>query len=155
MILATIAWAIGEALMNRSARADRLARASWTAGIALAFVHVLLAFDLIYGWDHEAAVAATVRQSADRFGLAWRGGIYVNYAFLGLWFADVCWWWLGPSSRRSRSPRVEMTRLALFTFMFVNGAVIFASGVGRVAGIVSVAVVLLAAARPGPRSVPA
>ena len=39
----------------------------------------------------------------------------------------------------------ETARLAWFTFMFVNGAIVFASGAGRVVGIVSVTVVLATA----------
>jgi hypothetical protein len=146
MILATLAWALGEALMRRSARSDRWARAIWTVGIALALIHVVLAFQLVYAWNHEAAVAATVRQAADRFGWGWRGGIYVNYVFLALWLADVCWWWLAPAAHASRSARLETARLALFVFMFVNGAVVFASATGRVVGIASVTVVLISAA---------
>jgi hypothetical protein len=38
-IAATLGWAIGEMLMRRSSTSDRLARASWTAGIVLALVH--------------------------------------------------------------------------------------------------------------------
>ena len=144
MILATVAWALGEALMRRSAAVDRWARLSWTIGIALALIHVLLAFHLVYAWDHEAAVAATVRQAADRFGWGWRGGIYVNYAFLALWLADVGWWWLAPASRALRSSRIETARLAVFIFMFLNGAVVFASAAGRLAGVASLTVVLLA-----------
>jgi hypothetical protein len=75
MIVATVAWAIGEALMRRSPTSDRLARAIWTIGIALALTHVLLAFQLVHAWNHEAAVTATVEQAADRFGFGWRGGI--------------------------------------------------------------------------------
>src|SRR5687767_5674063 len=144
MILATVAWAIGEALMRRSASADRMARAMWTIGIALALVHVAVAFHFVYAWDHEAAVIATAEQAADRFGWGWRGSIYFNYVFLTLWLADVCWWWLAPASRASRPARLEAARLAVFAFMFLNGAVIFASGVGRLVGIVSLSVVLLA-----------
>jgi hypothetical protein len=144
MILATIAWAAGEALMRRSAASDRLARVLWTIGIALALVHVVVAFHLVYAWDHEVAVTATARQAADRFGVGWRGSIYVNYVFLALWLADVCWWWIAPLSRVSRSDRLEMTRLAVFVFMFLNGAVVFASGIGRLVGIVSLSVVLFA-----------
>ena len=144
MILATVAWAAGETLMRRRAVSDRVARAIWTAGVALALIHVVLAFELVYGWNHEAAVAATVKQAADRFGMGWRVGIYVNYVFLALWLGDVCWWWLAPVSRASRSLRFETARLVFFVFMFVNGAVIFASGIGRVVGIVSVSIVLLA-----------
>lgn len=144
MIAATVAWAAGEALMRQSSASDRLARAIWTLGIALAFVHVVLAFQLVYAWDHEAAVIATVRQTADRFGHGWRGGLYVNYVFLAIWFADVCWWWLAPASRAARPPRLEAARFVLFTFMFFNGAVVFASGIGRLIGIAAVSVALLA-----------
>ena len=144
MILSTAAWAAGEALMRRTRALDRLARAIWTAGIALALMHVVLAFQIVYGWDHEAAVEATVQQAVDRFGWGWRGGIYVNYAFLALWLGDACWWWIAPASHASRSLRVEAGRLALFAFMFVNGAVVFASGTGRLVGMTSVTVALLA-----------
>ena len=149
MIVATIAWALGEALMRRSPASDRLARAFWTLGIALALTHVALAFQLVYAWNHEAAVAATVRQAADRFGRGWQGAIYVNYGFLALWLADVCWWWLAPQSHSARTMRIEMTRFALFTFMFVNGAVVFASGAGRLIGIASVGIAVLAKLKSG------
>ena len=43
MIAATVAWALGEALMRRSPRSDRGARLMWTVGIALAVLHVGLA----------------------------------------------------------------------------------------------------------------
>ena len=148
MIAATVAWALGEALMRRSVRFDRWARTSWTIGIGLALIHVVLAFHLVYAWDHEAAVAATARQAADGFGWGWRGGIYVNYVFLVLWLADVCWWWFAPASHASRPRRLETARLAIFAFMFLNGAVVFASGGGRLVGIASLAVVLISTACP-------
>jgi hypothetical protein len=147
MIVATVAWAIGEALMRRSERSDRLARGVWSIGIALALLHVVLAFQLVYAWNHETAVAATARQTMDRFGWEWRGGIYVNYLFLALWFADVCWWWWAPASRSTRSPRFERMRLFVFAFMFFNGAVLFASGVGRLVGVLSLLLVLISSAR--------
>jgi hypothetical protein len=148
MLAATIAWAAGEALMKRSRRSDRWARAIWTVGIALALLHVVFAFHLIYRWDHDAAVAATAQQTADLIGWGWRGGIYVNYVFLALWLADVCWWWVAPDSHVSRSRRFEMSRLALFAFMFFNGAVLFASGAGRGVGIASMIVVFASTVKP-------
>jgi hypothetical protein len=144
MILATVAWTVGEVLMRRSPLFDRLARGLWTLGITLALLHVVLAFELVYGWDHEAAVAATAQQAAGRFGWGWRGGIYVNYVFLAVWFADVCWWWAAPASHATRSLRLETARLILFTFMFFNGAVVFAAASRRPVGIAAVAAVLLA-----------
>jgi hypothetical protein len=150
MILATLGWAAGEALMRRSPRADWWARAAWTVAILLAGVHVGLAFHFVYGWNHELAVAETARQAEERFGWGWRGSIYVNHVFLSLWLADVCWWWAAPESHAARSLRVEIVRLAAFTFMFVNGAIVFASGIGRLAGIASVTAVVLAS--PASRS---
>ena len=152
MILATLAWAAGEALMRRSPAADRWARAAWTVAIVLAAVHVVLAFHFVYGWDHEAAVRETARQAAERFGWGWRGSIYVNYVFLSIWLADICWWWAAPASHASRSIRFEIARLATFVFMFVNGAIIFASGIGRLAGIAAVAAVLVASPARRPRT---
>jgi hypothetical protein len=142
IILATLAWAAGEVLMRRSPRADQWARAAWTAGIGLTLLHVALAFHVVYGWHHELAVAETARQAEERVGLAWRGSIYVNYVFLAIWLADTCWWWTSPASHASRSRRLELARLAMFVFMFVNAAIVFASGVGRVAGVCAVAAVL-------------
>jgi hypothetical protein len=143
MILATIAWAIGEIFMRRSAAADRIGRRAWTIGITLAVVHVILAFEFVYAWDHAAAVSATARQAAERSGWEWRGGIYVNYLFLALWFADICWWWAAPASHASRSVRFEAARLAVFAFMFLNGAVLFASAAGRSVGIPAVVAALI------------
>src|SRR5262245_42608371 len=143
MVLATVAWMLGEVLMRRSPASDRLARAAWTGGVALALLHVGLAFAFVYTWDHGAAVAATARQTADLFGWGWRGGIYINYVFLTLWLADVCWWWTAPASHAGRSVRLEMARVGIFTFMFFNGAVVFATAATRLVGIAAVIAVLI------------
>ena len=143
-ILATVGWAAAEVLMRRSPASDLLARASSTAGLALALAHVFLAFHFVYAWDHEAAVTATARQTAAVVGWGWRGGIFVNYVFLAVWLADVCWWWADPGSHLSRSPRLELARLSLFTFMFVNAAIVFAPAPARVVGIAALTAVLLA-----------
>jgi hypothetical protein len=154
VLAATAAWAIGEALM-RFPGLNRLARAIWTSALVLMLVHVALAFQLVYGWNHDVAVDATTRQTAAVVGWAWRGGIFINYVFLALWGADAAWWWIAPASRASRSIRLEAARTALFLFMFVNGAVVFAAGIGRVVGVVSIAIVLLALAARRQRTITA
>lgn len=143
MWLATVAWAVGEVIMRRSRGAQAAARLAWTVGLALAFVHAGLAFHYVHGWSHGAAALETMRQAEERFGVGWSGGIYVNYVFLAIWGLDTSWWWLSAESRATRSRRLEATRWAFFVFMFVNGAVVFASGVGRAVGIACVAAVLL------------
>ena len=143
MVLATVAWAVGEVLMRRSASADRRARVAWTIGVALALLHVILAFEFVYSWNHDAAVKVTAHQTADLVGWEWRGGIYINYIFLLLWLADVSWWWAAPASHAARSVRLERARLVLFAFMVFNGAVVFASATTRVVGVAAVAAALI------------
>jgi hypothetical protein len=138
IVFATVTWTLGEVLMRRSPASDRLARAMWTIGIALAWLHVILALEFVYAWNHAAAAAATAEQTAALVGWAWRGGIYINYLFLTVWLADVAWWWAAPASHAARSLRFETARLAVFTFMFFNAAVVFASAATRVVGIAAV-----------------
>ena len=144
IVLSTVLWAAVEAgRLLRPTLVEPL-RQLWTVAVLLAVVHVAFAFDVVYGWSHDAAVAATARQTAEQTGLTWGGGLYVNYLFLTMWAADALWWWLSPASYRSRDPRLERVRLALFTFMFVNGAIVFAAGVARAVGIVAVGCVCAA-----------
>ena len=84
------------------------------------------------------------RQTAAVTGIAWGGGIFVNYLFLAVWLADAIWWWIAPVAYIHRSARVERTRLALFVFMFANGAILFASHAARAVGVPSVAAVCIA-----------
>jgi hypothetical protein len=146
MLTATAAWACAECLALRRP-GDSLARSFYTAAAALAVVHVLAAFHITYGWSHERALADTAQQTAAVAGLAWGGGLFVNYAFLFLWLADAAWWWVAPVRRARRSAALERTRLFLFTFMFINGAIVFAGLVGRMVGIPAVAAVATAWAR--------
>jgi hypothetical protein len=145
MVVVVPAWAAGEILMRRSPERDKLARTIWTGALALMLVHVWLAFQLVYGWDHDRAVTETARRTAEAVGTAWRGAIYVNYVFLAIWIADAWWWWANRAAHAARSRGFETARAALFVFMFVNASIVFASGLNRVIGSVSIAAVLLAA----------
>lgn len=146
MLAATAAWACAECLALRRPD-DSNARSFYTAAVALAIVHALAAFHVTYAWSHERALAATARQTAAVAGLAWGGGLFVNYAFLFLWLADAAWWWIAPMRRARRSVPLERTRLFLFMFMFINGAIVFAGLTGRVVGVPAVAAVATAWAR--------
>jgi len=101
------------------------ARPVWIAGAVLAIVHALIAFDVRYDWNHAAAVTATAAQAADLYGFAWRGSLYVNYAFLALWLA--AWRWRHWAWR------------AFVLMMIVNGAIVFARPAARPLGAVLVA----------------
>jgi hypothetical protein len=115
-------------------------RPAYAAAALLALVHVLVALGGTYQWDHERAVSETARQAGDVYGLAWRGSIYVNYAFLMVWAVDAV---------RGRIMRNWAVR-AFFLLMIVNGAIVFASPDRRALGVAAVAG-LLWAWRPGRR----
>lgn len=111
-------------------------------GVVLGAAHTLLALGVVYDWDHARAVQVTAERAATVYGVAWPGSLYVNYVFLAWWAADVAWWWRAPQSFIRRSPAIDWAwRLTAFT-MVLNGAVIFASPAGRIAGLPLVAALL-------------
>ena len=115
---------------------DSLARLAWTAACGALAAHVACAFHFHHGWSHAAAYRDTARQTAEVFGLDWGGGLYVNYALLAGWVADVCYWWIGGlrAYRRRPWPLVVAWHAFLFFIVF-NGAVVFADGLARWAGL--------------------
>ena len=112
----------------------RLAWWAFTAGAALTATHVLLALAIQYNWDHEAAVSATAAQAAAVYGFAWRGNIYVSYAFVAIWVFEAVRWRLNPELFTTRRPAATWALRFLFLLIIVNGAVIFASYPMRLLG---------------------
>ena len=125
-------WAALALLAVAALKQNRLA---YVVGAALALVHVLIALGGTYAWNHERAVSETARQAADVYGFAWRGSIYVSYAFVIVWILDAT---LGRGVTR------EWIVRAFFLVMILNGAIVFASPLGRVLGIALVAALLWA-----------
>jgi hypothetical protein len=111
-------------------------------GVLLTAAHTLLAIGVAYDWDHARAVQLTAERAATVYGVAWPGSLYVNYVFIAWWAADVTWWWLRPASFVGRPALLEWAWRALVLTMTVNGAIIFASPAGRVAGVPLVAALL-------------
>ena len=143
MLTATVVWAWAEVLKIRRPRQVDPARRLWTAAAALALVHAVVAFGVAYEWSHEAAFVDTARRTAAVTGIEWGGGIFVNYLFLALWLADALSWWAAPAAYRRRPLSLERARLALFLFMFLNGAIVFAGNAARAVGVPAVAAVCL------------
>jgi hypothetical protein len=141
---ATLAWVVGEWRRTAPAASASAGRMPWTLGAVAALVHVILAFHVHHAWSHAAALADTARQTAAVTGLDWGGGLYVNYAFVALWSADVAWWWLAPRSFAGRPAGLDGAIRLFLWFMFVNGAFVFVRGPMRWAG-ASAAVAVLAA----------
>jgi hypothetical protein len=135
--LSLVVWAAAECgrlAFRRTANARGTARRLWTLGFVLALLHVALAFHLRHGWSHAAALAETARQTEELLGFRFGGGVYVNYAFLAVWGADVLWWWGRPASFSARPVVLDGAIRAFLLFIFVNGAIVFAHGAMRVFG---------------------
>lgn len=108
-----VAGEAGKGPLQIDGRPPGWARPVWIAGAILAIAHALIAFDVRYDWNHEAAVTATAAQAASLSGFAWRGSLYVNYVFLALWLL-VAWTWRHWAWR------------AFVLTMIANGAIVFA-----------------------------
>ncbi len=120
----------------------RRSRLVWTLGFLLYVAHVGVAFGTHHGWSHTVAYQSTALQTGEVFGVAWGGGIFVNYAFSGLWLTETLWWWVSPTTYQSRSQRQTMIIRGTFLFMILNGAVIFVDGPMRWVGVLLVGVLV-------------
>jgi hypothetical protein len=119
----------------RAGAPSRWTRAAYAIGAFLAIAHTAIALGAVYHWDHALAVRETARQAGDVYGFAWRGSIYVSYAFLLVW-AAAAW----RSQTITHSPVVRM----FFLIIIINAAIVFASAPGRVAGLILVAALVWA-----------
>jgi hypothetical protein len=103
-------------------------------GCAALLAHIGCAFQYRHGWSHSAAYADTARQTAALTGWNWGGGIYLNYFFALVWFAEVVRLWSNRTPELRRGWRVHIVR-GFFLFMFLNAAVIFVHSPARWIGL--------------------
>lgn len=117
-------------------------------GLALLVTHIAIAILHHHGGNHAAAVAETARLTEAVYGVAWGGGVYVNYAFVATWAAYL-WWWQRRMDVVIDSRRIPVLVLrCLLLVLIVNALVVFASAQTRPLGVI-VCAVLLWAWRPG------
>ncbi|MBK9386143.1 MAG: hypothetical protein IPN34_15125 [Planctomycetes bacterium] len=119
--------ALGELARSRPART--WARGASFIGWLLLVAHVLLAFEVVHGWQHSSALEATAQQTREIYGLDWGGGLYVNYAFLALWAGEL-WRWDAPAP----SPARRLLWRGMVLILVSNGAIVFAVGWRRFLG---------------------
>ena len=138
--IAMILYVAGLASRTYASRGSRL---MWTFGCVFYLLHVACAFEYYHHWSHADAYASTARQTAERTGLDWGGGIYANYVFTLVWLADVIWWWSGAISYQARPRWLAWTIHGYLGFIAFNATVVFATGFSRWFG-VAACVVLIA-----------
>jgi len=126
---------------RRSTTAQTRSVGRWLFGVGwTAFLcHVLLAFEVHYGWSHATALAETATQTEALTGVRIGSGLYMNYAFGLIWLAGLFSW----NGSDARTPtRFTWLARAFFVFMIVNGAVVFVEGPQRWFGLALVGALL-------------
>jgi hypothetical protein len=114
----------------------------WGLGALLCAVHMLLAMGIRHGWSHQSAIEATAAQTRAVYGLNWGGGVYVNYAFLSLWMAELIWWRASPVTYLSKPSSATWSLRSFYLIVLINAAVVFASGFRAAAGLLLIASLL-------------
>ena len=143
--IALILFATGEAGKRGLHRGGPPAPWAWpvsAAGAAIAIIHIVIAMGARHGWSHDAAWAATARQTASVYGLAWGGGVLVNYAFVAAWLFELWSWRRSPERYGHRSALVTWPIRLFFLVIVFNAAVVFAGGWRRAIGVVLTAVLI-------------
>ena len=122
-------------LFRESLLWQKRARLAWTVGCAALVAHTICAFHFYHDWSQASALRETARQTAEVTGSNWGGGLYINYAFLTAWAADVAWWWRGLELYRRRHWLITAVWQFVFIFMVFNATVVFKTGVVRWVGV--------------------
>jgi hypothetical protein len=98
--------------------------------------HVFCAFHFYHAWSHDAAYRETARQTDELFGINWGGGLFINYALIAGWLADVAWWWVrGVDSYRQRPWFLLAAWHGFVIFIIFNATVVFKTGLARWIGL--------------------
>ncbi|AMV23621.1 hypothetical protein VT84_04365 [Gemmata sp. SH-PL17] len=123
-----IGWVTGFSLAFARRRwepATIFVRAIYTWGCAMCVLHIVVAFHLAHGWSHEVAWEHT--REVGGYG----NGIFVNYAFALVWFADVVWAWVAFDSYLSRPRWITWAVYGFTGFVVFNASVVFNTGFTR------------------------
>lgn len=142
-----VAYAVGSILFARSQgrmRWESAVRVTWTIAVLFLIAHFICAYQFFHHWSQASALRDTARQTEEVIGLNWSGGLFINYAFLILWIADVAWWWLdGLTSYRARPWQVIAAWHGFIIFILFNAMIVFKQGAVRWVGLVICVVLLL------------
>jgi len=130
-------------LSGRSGSAQSGYRSGWTIGCLFYVAHVACAFAFHHSWSHDLAYMDTARQTEEVVGLAIGTGVWFNYAFSGLWIADVLRLWCWHDSNGPLEGRAGKVWRGLFLFIVFNATVVFENGAVRWLGLLGCIWVML------------
>ena len=105
-----------------------------TISCLLCLVHIAMAMHYYHNWSLSDAIDHTAKITEEQVGLKFGGGVYFNFIFAFFWLADVSWCWLAKTSYDNRPKWVTIALHLYLTFIAINGAVVFETGVTRWVG---------------------
>jgi hypothetical protein len=120
--LAMIGWFVGSLALREKWRS---APRWWAIGCAYLWLHVALVYHLMHAWSHDSAFNHI--RNAGGMG----EGLYMNYAFMGLWLADAIWLNFAESSYWRRPSWIGWFVHGYLFFMVFNAMVPYGTWVGR------------------------
>jgi hypothetical protein len=152
--LAGLAMAARWAILLCAARTERSARAlrvATTMAAVCLTLHLICAFHFVHDWSQLEAKEHIARVTARATGIKWGGGVWFNYATLGL-----LWFEAARPSRRRAWPRgkADLAGLVIegwLVFMFFNAMVVFAATPARWGGAALFVALAVAACAAGIR----
>ena len=106
----------------------------WSLGLVAFLAHLVCAFHFEHGWSHAKALAATVKQTAERTRTESGVGIYLNYAFTLVWLAECVWWQLAKRSHEERPAWLGGIIHGFMAFMWFNATVVFGALLSQALG---------------------
>jgi hypothetical protein len=130
-LIGLLAGEAGIAIGRRTGVEPRWAWLASAAGWLSLAVHMLVAMGVHHGWSHTAAIDETKLLTQRVYGVAWGGGVYVNYAFLGVWLAYVVSW---KTTAGAVPAWLLYTWRVMVAVVVSNAAVVFAAPARQVAG---------------------
>lgn len=122
-------------------------RRVWTIGALTLAIHVLWTMLAVHDGSLAKAYEHTALRTKEFIGIPLGIGLYINFAMLAIWLADAALWWIGPNWDAMRRWYLWPMHL-IFSFLFINAAIVFASGWGRAVGFAALASVVAATLYP-------
>jgi len=138
--ISLVCFSVGESGRTFTAAREKPPGWAWwtfSAGLLLAIVHTLIAFEAVHNWSHADAISVTAAQTQAKFGVSAGGGVYVNYLFFAVWLADA-WWWKASPAGYARPRVITWCLRAFYMVIIFNAAVVFVDGLRRVFGLIIV-----------------
>jgi len=125
--------AIGLRIGSRPADWKVISQKIWATGWILLVLHVLIAMSTVHHWSVSEAYTHTARQTFAAVGWDWGGGVYLNFATVGIWGWTVLA--MSANATSKRAIPVEPIAQWYLAFMMFNATVVFGSRPAQVVGV--------------------